>query len=574
MYLKHLVITGKNGIIRKMDFKQGVNLIIDNTEPSKAKMTGNNVGKTTVLKLIDFCLGANGKIIYTDTENKKSEYIEVKEFLIDEEVLISLILTDDIMDENARTVEIERNFLHGKKAIRRINGKEILEKEYETELWKFIFKTKPIEKPSFRQVISHCIRYKNENIDRTLKTLNQYTKDVEYETLYLYLLGCSVDEGERKQQLSTKLKQEQAFKDRLESKQKRTAYEMALALVEEEISSLDEKKKRLGLNASTEIDIENLNKVKMEINRHSSLLSKLTIRKSLIEEAKKELVGEKTNFDISQVKMLYNEAKINIDYLTKTFEELVNYHNKMVVEKIKFITSDLPIIEEKISNENAYLSGLLEQEKILSVKISRGEAFAGLEEVISELNDKYRQKGEYESIIAQILETEGRISEITVELNEIDNYLFSKEFEERLKRQVVSFNKYFATISRELYDEQYALTYQQVVNKNGTKVYKFDSFNANMSSGKKQGEILCFDLAYMMFAQEEGIPCLGFILNDKKELMSDNQLIKIAEYIQSRPMQVVVSMLKDKVPERALDKSYVVVELSQKDKLLKIEQAR
>ena len=47
------------------------------------------------------------------------------------------------------------------------------------------------EKPSFRQIISHNIRYKDENINNTLKTLSKYTSDSEYETLYLFLLGCN-----------------------------------------------------------------------------------------------------------------------------------------------------------------------------------------------------------------------------------------------------------------------------------------------------------------------------------------------------------------------------------------------
>lgn len=71
MYLKKLTIKTPKEIIREMDFKAGLNLIIDDTDDVSSKTTGNNVGKTTVLKLIDFCLGADAKIIYTDTENKK-----------------------------------------------------------------------------------------------------------------------------------------------------------------------------------------------------------------------------------------------------------------------------------------------------------------------------------------------------------------------------------------------------------------------------------------------------------------------------------------------------------------------
>ena len=92
-----------------------------------------------------------------------------------------------------------------------------------------------------------------------------------------------------------------------------------------------------------------------------------------------------------------------------------------------------------------------------------------------------------------------------------------------------------------------------------------------MSSGKKQGEILCFDLAYTLFADDDNIPCLHFLLNDKKELMHDNQLLKVADFVNEHKIQLVVSILKDKLPAGLIEKSSVVVELSQNDKLFRIE---
>ena len=92
-----------------------------------------------------------------------------------------------------------------------------------------------------------------------------------------------------------------------------------------------------------------------------------------------------------------------------------------------------------------------------------------------------------------------------------------------------------------------------------------------MSSGKKQGEILCFDLAYIMFADEEGISSLNFLLNDKKELMHDNQLLKVSDFVIKKDIQLVISILKDKLPEDLLSKANIIVELSQTDKLFKIE---
>ena len=140
----------------------------------------------------------------------------------------------------------------------------------------------------------------------------------------------------------------------------------------------------------------------------------------------------------------------------------------------------------------------------------------------------------------------------------IDKYLFSDEFELLLKEQLKKFNRVFSNISQELYGEKYALKYDKTVNKNGQQVYKFNAFNANMSTGKKQGEILCFDLAYILFADKEKIPCMHFLLNDKKELMHDNQLIKVAQYVQQKNIQLVVSILKDKLPEKVLEKGTFV----------------
>lgn len=571
MYIERLTIATPNQIIREIEFKAGLNLIIDNTAIEDSKLTGNNVGKTTVLKLIDFCLGAKPNIIYTDIENTKDIYAIVKNFLNDEEIIISLVLIDDINNPNSKRLEISRNFLSRTKTIRKINGKTILDKEFEQELEKQIMPNKHIEKPTFRQIISHNIRYKDDSINKTLKTLDKFTTDVEYETLYLYLLGCTFDGGAKKQSLTAKINQEILFRERLEKSQTKTAYEIALGMLEDEIDMLNEKKSSFNLNESLEQDLEQLNFVKYNINKVSSIISKLEIRKNLIEESQKELNESISSIDLQQLRILYSEVTLNIDGVQKTFEDLVKYHNDMVLEKVKFISQDLPNLIQKIDENKKELTSLLLEEKSLSKKISKGDSFEELEKIIAEINEKYRMKGEYESIISQLNEVDENIKELHEQIDHIDSHLFSDEFETSLKMQIKKFNKFFSNISQELYGEKYALKYDKIINKKGQQVYKFNAFNANMSSGKKQGEILCFDLAYILFADEENIPCLHFLLNDKKELMHDNQLIKVAQYVQEKNIQLVISILKDKLPNTVLDKAHIAVELSQDNKLFKIE---
>ncbi len=573
MFIKKLIIEKPTEIIREIDFCSGLNLIIDDTPFENTKSTGNNVGKTTVLKLIDFCLGAKGKIIYTDTENKNEEYDIVKNFLVDEEIEVKLILTENLNDPNAKILKIQRNFLQGKKAIRKINGNSILEKDFEKELEKKIMPNKEVEKPTFRQIISHNIRYKDDSINNTLKTLDKFTTDIEYETLYLYLLGCSFDEGAKKQALISKINQEIIFKERLEKKQTKTTYEIALDMVNDEINLLNERKISFNLNETLEEDLEQLNIVRYNINKTSSLISKLEIRKGLIEDSKRSLEKSISQIDMEQLKMLYKEVSDRINGIQKTFEDLVEYHNNMIVEKAKYIAKDLPGLLAKLAILQNELTVLLKQEKELTERIAKGDSFEELEKVIFELNEKYRIKGEYESVISQLEEVEGNISILNEQIESIDSYLFSGDFEALLKEQLKKFNKIFSAISQELYGEAYGLTYQQIINKKGQQYYKFNAFNANMSSGKKQGEILCFDLAYLLFSDEEQLPCLRFLLNDKKELMHDNQLIKMAEFVKDKNIQLIISILKDKLPEKVLNKAHIAVELSQNSKLFKIEQS-
>ena len=71
MFLKNLTITKGASVIRDIEFRKGINLIVDNSE---GKITGNSVGKTTVLKLIDFCFGANKKI-YGKTLRIKKKFM-------------------------------------------------------------------------------------------------------------------------------------------------------------------------------------------------------------------------------------------------------------------------------------------------------------------------------------------------------------------------------------------------------------------------------------------------------------------------------------------------------------------
>ncbi|CAJ0713499.1 MULTISPECIES: DUF2326 domain-containing protein [Ralstonia] len=573
MFLKSLRIENENGVIRHIPFHAGLNLIVDETPDSNNEATGNNVGKTTVLRLIDFCFGGSPKEIYTDPEDRKSEHQIVKNFLQKTYVLITLTLTSDLSNPRSEEIVIERNFLPRKGMIRRINGNQLTEEEFTHTLTEKLFPGQSGKKPSLGQLISHNIRYKDFSLTNTLRHVHPMTKDEEYEALHLYMLGCDFSRGDERQKLIGDLRVENAFKARLEAAGSKFVYETLLSRIQREIEKLNHRRASFNINPDFERDLQRLDEIKYGINTESSIIGAIKLRRNLLTEAVADTQARRFQVDTVQLKALYAEVSSRLSGVQKTFDELVEFHNKMVDEKSRYISRDIPLLEEEIANREAELSRLLDLERNLAAKLAKSGSLNELELVISELNEKHRLLGEYQTVIRQIDATSERIGKIEGQLSEIDGDLFSGETQSVIQSQVHRFNEFFSKISEELYDEQYALTFEIVKTRSGRQVYKFKTFNMNMSSGKKQGEISCFDIAYTLFADDENIPCMHFLLNDKKELMHDNQLLKIANLVEREKthIQFVASMLRDKLPPELNSDNFIVLKLSQDDMLFNIE---
>lgn len=574
MFLKSLRIENRDRLIRHIFFHAGLNLIVDETPDDSQQSTGNNVGKTTVLKLVDVCLGADPRRVYTDMENAKSEYAEVKQFLVDTQVLVTLTLCESFDALSERDLVIERNFLPRKQMVRRINGRNFTQEGFDEFLTDHLFPGHYGRKPTYSQIISHNIRYKEPSVSNTLKTLHEMTKDDEYEALYLFLLGCAFTEGDRKQQLLAKLRTDTAFKRRLESKQTKSAYQVSLGLLMDEIKELDAKRASFKQTSDVDARIQRIADIKYRKGVVASELSRVRLRRDLVREAVREVGIQKSHVDVAELRKLYNEVSERFGSLTKSFEDLVTFHNRMVDEKVRYIAKDLPRLGKQIALKEDELKSLVCAESENIGAIMETGTLEEIEAIVVGLNERHRVRGEFETIIEQISAVDDSISAVKTDLAELDRSLFSKDAAQAIEAQLAKFNRHFAAISDELYGEKYALKGDRVTNaKTGQQVYQFTCFSTNFSSGKKQGEITCFDIAYTLFADEEGIPCYHFLLNDKKELVHDNQLQRIGRLVErkSNHVQFVASILRDKLPPELNKEEYFVVKLSQGDKLFRIE---
>ena len=288
MFLKTLTIETPSSIIREISFHKGINLIVDETTTESKKESGNNVGKTTVIRLIDFCLGGKGHNIYKDPEFKNKSNTRIENFLKDNKVLITLVLKDSLDDFSSREIEIKRNFLLRKDKVILLNGNPVPTNKFDQKLKYEIFKTS-VSKPTFRQIISKNIRDEKNRLVNTVRTLHPTSTIEEYESLYLFWLGVILDESERKQRLTKKKNAEEDVQKRLTKDSTLSQVVQSLSVINDIIIKLKVRKDNLNINKNYEQDVNKLNSLKEDINNITTKISSISYRKGLIKESVDEL---------------------------------------------------------------------------------------------------------------------------------------------------------------------------------------------------------------------------------------------------------------------------------------------
>jgi len=167
MFLKKLTIYNGPALIRDIPFHNGLNLIVDETRTSDRRESGNNVGKTTVLRLIDYCFGSDGTNIYKDSEFKDKTNTQIERFLKNNNIVISMTLKEDLEYANSRDIVVRRNFLSRSDKILEINGEKQTVNEFPKKLKELIFRSTH-EKPTLKQIIAKNIRDERNRIAHTL----------------------------------------------------------------------------------------------------------------------------------------------------------------------------------------------------------------------------------------------------------------------------------------------------------------------------------------------------------------------------------------------------------------------
>ena len=533
--------------IRNVHFNEkGVSFILDTD--SKIGKSGNSIGKSTFVKIIDLCLGANDNSkIYKDKETGDDETI--KAFLSEKKINATLT----IIDNNGIQHSFRRGFYN--KAPFYIDGSKIKSlTSYKEKLRELIFKD--CTNITFRNLIPFFIRL--DASENKMFSYLDYTgvSDLDYREYYDYFLGVS--KGGNRYELKKKIKSKEKDQDNILKRYKAKKMDDLSKLIQEK------EEKILQLSASvksnevvTGFNNENKNSdLESHINQltqeFSDVSSEIRVYEDKIAE-EKENIGD---IDKSALEMLYQDAKTALPKLKIVFSDFISFHNAMANNRIVRYKTIIDQLNKKIESVKADLAIAKKEyaDKFIDYKYSINDVSN------SKVDDLVTMKVDIEELKRDKDRYERDTKEIEALNKQIEQ---SKADDDELAKVQERINGYFKDITAKVLEDSISLKFNE-------KKFPISIESGNKGSGDKKALASCFVFSMIRLFEYFNRDLPQFMIQDSIERISEATLKNLFDYVNNSDIQYIIPVLRDKIKLVGIDEKRVVLELSHKEKLFKI----
>lgn len=558
MYINDLIIKKtipNTEIIRKISFKKGLNFIVDNSKTSNEK--GNNVGKTTVLKIIDLCFAAqNRKSLWFDTDTNSTNN-QLKEYLHDGKIYAELNISTSSSNHTLRVELFEK----GK---RYIDGEKLSYSNYKLKLNEITFQNSQT-KPTIRQLIGKFIRIgQSAESGNILKYLNQNVSYAEYRNVYNYLFNLTDSQDSSiALELEQNISKEQNDLNnliRLHNFSNIDDLNERIKIVNKSASSYQEKLNYLLENKFTQESFQKRDKVEELLLKIDTKIDRLSFEKAKVSKIISDISSKSTNLEIdnSLLKDLFNETQNEFGKLNKKFNDLINFNEAITKNKLDYYNEKLTNIESDFIKFSTYRSQIIEQNKEIFEIIDKNK-FMDFEDFHAKLIEQNQLLGELQKV--KNIYNNLLIS-ITSNKKELDTLINKKKQHDNLSK----FNNYFTPLSDATLNQRLYLT------KDNDFPLKLSNVEDGLGTGNKKTITLLIDISYVSFIKEVKLDFPKFFIHDILETVDQSSFKTIVETINSNGSQFITAVLKEKIKDYDFinQENDIRLELAINDKLFKI----
>jgi|SRR5665648_58918 len=498
MQLKKVYSNQKS--FRTVDFNiTGANFIVakqKNLESNEKGKTYNGVGKSLLVRIIHFCLGAGTK-----------DYKNFCEKLKDWEFFLDFRIGDQEYTSKRSTSEPKKIFLNDEEfSLERFNKK-----------MKTLCFTIPenISHLSFRSLLPFFIRPNKESYALYNKPGKRET---DYQAILCnsFLLGLDVvlvqkkyeirKEQERIKKLEKNFKEDYLLKDYFTGNK-----DVTLTLID-----LEERIKKLNDDLNQFKVAEDYHEVQIEADKIErdffELNNSIILTQSNIENINSSL-SFSPDMNKENIKAIYNESKINFpDNVKQTLHDLEQFYEKLIVNrkkrlleqlnKLKFEQRNKSIESEKLKNKLDQLMEYLGEHQALDLFISLSKKSA-------ELKTERDNLKRYQVLQSKYKVKERQAEKDLIELSEItENYL--KEVEP----STAELRDTFRSLAKVFYPDSVAgLTVESNDGDNQLRYNIEAKIESDASDGINNIKIFCYDLTILFKGHNHK---MNFIFHDSR----------------------------------------------------------
>lgn len=535
-----------DSIIRDIKFnKFGLSLIVD--KDSKEGESGNNLGKTTFVKLIDLVLGgSDSKIVYTGKD--KSINNTLKNFIDCNQIYVELKLEK----LNGESLFLRRDlFIKGKCYI---NGKECKNLgEYNIELKRIFFTGANDQDVSFRKLMPLFVRY-DEGLNNIFKYLGNFTKDDQYISCYRELMFLSKrDDIQFKQIIKEKVAENKVILknanvknyDELEQKMQQKKAELDKLSTSMKSNEVVTGFLMEGIRAAQSRRIEELS------SEVSTIELQISIFESKIENEKVSI----SPIDKEALTILYGEVSALMP-LKVDFNQLVDFHKKMVYSRINHYEAKIDVLRRKFEEK---------KNELQTAKKEYADCFVEYKYSLNDVTNIYFEDVvELKSSIDSFKITMAKYvsnREIIEKLEESLRQISIQNDDDMRKKEIV--RDFFEKTSNILLGNENDLNFMDV----GFPIKLHAEDNGD---GNTKILIACFSYALNHLYETLSLDRPSFLVEDAMENVSLKYLNNLIIFSREQKMQLVVPILYDRIQTLNTTDKDIVLYLSKNEKLFKI----
>ncbi len=543
-----------NPLFKEVEFEDGLNLIIaDMHKKSSDKDSRNGAGKSSLIEIVDFCLGASG------VKDKGLLRKELENWTF----TLELILNGKPCFVSRNTTDSARVYLEGdftdwiiQPSYNKKDDIYILKiRDWIAVLGNLFFDLQPEESnetyaPSFRSLIGHFIRYGNEAfLDPLIYFKKEQTWQIQ--VYNAFLLNLNWDYAIKFQ----KIKDEKKTLDILKKASKQgllKGYIGTVGELEAEKIALSDKINKIE---------EQLNSFKVhpqyyEIQAQADKLTKkiheitnnLFLNEELLSRYQENKLEEK-DVNLDKVKKIYEQAGLIFEKkITKNITEVIEFHKKLVENRTVYLENEILRLTRVIDTQKREIEKLSnDRAKNLTI-LKTHNALEEQTKLQDRLLEQKQHLYEITSHIYNLKKIAQSSSQIKIQTEELIQKA-KADLEER-SVQKESAIKIFNEIAEYLYNESGSLSID--IDNTG---YKFDTrIGKDQSSGRNSMKIFDYDFTLMQIRSKiNGMP--DFLMHDSDifDPVDERQIALALEYASNKSNEIgsqyICTLNSDRIPD-------------------------